>query len=155
MQASNIAAPLEQINPYRFTPAIAPHIAAMQARATIDINVIFEAYQALSAMAEIVVIEGAGGFLVPLNTTQTLADLAVKLDAPIVLVVGMRLGCINHALLTVEAIQSRGLKLTGWIANQVDPEMAMFEANLESLQQRIDAPCLSVVRYGEMPQFAL
>jgi dethiobiotin synthetase len=155
MQASNIAAPLEQINPYRFTPAIAPHIAAMQVGATIDINVIFEAYQALSARAEVVVIEGAGGFLVPLNATQTLADLAVKLDVPIIVVVGMRLGCINHALLTLEAIQSRGLKLAGWIANQVDLEMAMFEANLESLQQRIDAPCLSVVRYREMPQFAL
>lgn len=155
MQASNVAAPLDQINPYRFTPAIAPHIAAMQAGTMIDIDVIFEAYQALSTMAEVVVIEGAGGFLVPLNATQTLADLAVKLNVPIILVVGMRLGCINHALLTVEAIQSRGLKLAGWIANQVDPEMAMFEANLESLQQRINAPCSSVVRYGEMAQFTL
>jgi dethiobiotin synthetase len=75
------------------------------------------------------------------------------LNIPIILVVGMRLGCINHALLTVEAIQSRGLHLAGWVANQVDPEMADFEANLESLQARIEAPCLSVVRYGQPPQF--
>jgi dethiobiotin synthetase len=84
---------------------------------------------------------------VPINAQQTMADLALKLNLPIVLVVGMRLGCINHALLTVEAIQARGLKLAGWVANQIEPEMPMFEENLASLQHRIDAPCLSVVAW--------
>ncbi|OYY81544.1 MAG: hypothetical protein B7Y34_04075 [Methylophilales bacterium 16-45-9] len=105
-------------------------------------------------MADVVVVEGAGGFLVPINAQQTMADLAVTLDLPLVLVVGMRLGCINHALLTVEAIKARGLKLAGWVANQIEPQMPMFEGNLVSLQQRIDAPCLSVVRWqGEAKEF--
>jgi dethiobiotin synthetase len=98
-------------------------------------------------------VEGAGGFLVPINAGQTLADLAIQLDIPIILVVGMRLGCINHALLTVEAVKSRGLTLAGWVANQVDPHMAEFEANLQTLQQRIEIPCLGVVGYGQSPQF--
>jgi dethiobiotin synthetase len=153
IQASNVIAPLTLVNPYHFMPAIAPHIAASQVGIHIDMDVILTAYRQLSALTDIVVVEGAGGFLVPVNSHQTLADLAVQLNIPIILVVGMRLGCINHALLTVEAIQSRGLHLAGWVANQVDPEMADFEANLESLQARIEAPCLSVVRYGQPPQF--
>lgn len=153
IQASNVIAPLTLVNPYHFMPAIAPHIAASQVGIHIDMDVILTAYRQLSALTDIVVVEGAGGFLVPVNSHQTLADLAVQLNIPIILVVGMRLGCINHALLTVEAIKSRGLHLAGWVANQVDPEMADFEANLESLQARIEAPCLSVVRYGQPPQF--
>jgi dethiobiotin synthetase len=153
IQASNVIAPLTLVNPYHFMPAIAPHIAASQAGIHIDTDVILTAYRQLSAMADIVVVEGAGGFLVPVNRHQTLADLALQLNIPIILVVGMRLGCINHALLTVEAIKSRGLHLAGWVANQVDPEMAEFEANLESLQAWIQAPCISVVRYGQTPQF--
>ena len=89
----------------------------------------------------------------PLNETQTLADLVVQLNIPIILVVGMRLGCINHALLTVEAIQSRGLCLTGWVANQIDPNFEMFEENLASLKKRIVAPCLSVVGWQEDVRF--
>lgn len=147
VQASNIVAPIDLVNPYRFIPAIAPHIAAEQVEVTIDIDVISKAYQQLNKLADIVIVEGAGGFLVPINRSQTLADLAIVLDIPVILVVGMRLGCINHALLTVEAIQAKGLHLAGWIANQVDPDMAMFDENLESLQQLIAAPCLSVVRW--------
>jgi dethiobiotin synthetase len=153
MQAGNVTAPLALVNPYRFIPAIAPHIAAKQAGITMDLDGIFAAYQQLRAIADVVIVEGAGGFLVPLNPNQTLADLAKKLNVPIILVVGMRLGCINHALLTVEAIRARGLLLEGWVANQVDPEMAMFEENLETLHQRIDAPCLSIVRYQQTPDF--
>ncbi|HSI37564.1 MAG TPA: dethiobiotin synthase [Methylotenera sp.] len=145
--ASNVHASLALINPYSFVPAIAPHIAAEQAGVEMRLQVIADAYQQLKSMAEIVIVEGAGGFLVPINQQQTLADLAVKLDLPIILVVGMRLGCINHALLTVEAIQVRGLKLAGWVANEIEPNMPMFEENLTSLQQRISAPCLSVVRW--------
>jgi dethiobiotin synthetase len=153
MQAGNVTAPLALVNPYRFIPAIAPHIAAKQAGITMDLDGIFAAYQQLRAIADVVIVEGAGGFLVPLNPNQTLVDLAKKLNVPIILVVGMRLGCINHALLTVEAIRARGLLLEGWVANQVDPEMAMFEENLETLHQRIDAPCLSIVRYQQTPDF--
>ena len=145
--ASNVTVPLNLINPYRFAPAIAPHIAAEQAGVQIDINYIQQAYAQLTSLADVLVVEGAGGFYVPLNTTQTLADLAVLLDIPVILVVGMRLGCINHALLTVEAIHSRGLKLAGWIANEISPNFAMFDENLASLKQRIAAPCLSVVNW--------
>lgn len=147
--ASNVKADLDLINPYRFAPAIAPHVAAEQAGVNIDIDVIFQRYQTLLNLAELVVVEGAGGFFVPLNDSQTIADLAVKLDAPIILVVGMRLGCINHALLTVEAIQARGLILAGWVANRIDADMPVFEENLASLKQRISAPCLAVVGWQE------
>lgn len=153
--AANVAAPLELINPYHFVPAIAPHIAAEIAGVEIDLDLIVRSYHALSEMADVVVVEGAGGFFVPLNDQQTLADLAVKLNLPIILVVGMRLGCINHALLTVEAIKARGLQLAGWVANQIDSDMSMFEENLASLQQRIEAPCLSVVGWQGQAEFSL
>lgn len=147
--ASNVPASLDLINPYRFEPAIAPHIAAAQVEKIVDCEVIKLAYQQLKALADVVIVEGAGGLLVPLNNQETLADLAVLLNIPIILVVGMRLGCINHALLTVEAIKSRGLTLAGWVANRVDAEMPVFEENLVSLQQRIAAPCISVVGWQE------
>ena len=147
ISASNINADLGLINPYRFVPAIAPHIAAEQAGVKIDLEVIQKAYTQLVCLADVLIVEGAGGFCVPLNKTQTLADLAVLLNIPIILVVGMRLGCINHALLTVEAIQVRGLKLAGWIANEIEPNFTMFDENLSSLQQRINAPRLNVLRW--------
>ena len=121
----------------------------------INLDDIKHQYQQLSALAEVVIVEGAGGFLVPLNQTEALADLAVRLNIPIILVVGMKLGCINHALMTVEAIETRGLKLAGWVANQIDPHMCKFEENLVSLQQRIVAPCLSVVHWQSEAQFNL
>lgn len=153
MQVSNINAPLELVNPYRFLPAIAPHIAATQAGVEMNLEVIVDAYQQLKTLAEMLIVEGAGGFLVPINQDETLADLAVTLNIPIILVVGMRLGCINHTLLTVEAIQARGLKLAGWVANEIDPEMAMFDENLDSLHLRVTAPCLAVARYQQEIQF--
>ena len=148
-EAGSVSAPLDLINPYRFAPAIAPHIAAEEVGVEIDLELIVRAYQSLADMADMLIVEGAGGFFVPLNDEQTLADLAVKLNLPIILVVGMRLGCINHALLTVEAIKARGLQLAGWVANQIDPDMPMLEENLASLRQRIDAPCLSVVGWQD------
>jgi dethiobiotin synthetase len=151
INVSNVKASLDLINPYRFKPAIAPHLAAEQVGVAVTLDIIIQAYQQLTNLVEMVVVEGAGGFFVPLNQTETLADLAVQLNIPIILVVGMRLGCINHALLTVEAIQARGLSLAGWVANQIDPDFDMFEENLSSLQQRIVAPCVSVVRWqGEL-----
>lgn len=148
-EASSVKAPLELINPYHFAPAIAPHIAAEQSGVEIDLDLIVRAYHLLAEMAETVIVEGAGGFLVPVNARQSLADLAVKLNLPVILVVGMRLGCINHALLTIEAIRARGLTLAGWVANRIDPDMSMFEENMASLRQRIDAPCLAVVAWQD------
>ena len=155
IKVSNVTSTLDAINPYRFIPAIAPHIAAEQAGVSIDLEVIANAYQMLTRLAEVVIVEGAGGLLVPLNATQTLADLVKLLNIPIILVVGMRLGCINHALLTIELIKARGLNLAGWVANEIDPNMSMFEDNLSSLQQRISAPCLGVVRWQGQANLAL
>lgn len=143
--AANVDAPLDLVNPYAFAPAIAPHIAARQAGVNIDLAHIGARFDALAALADVVVVEGAGGLLVPLNETETMAELAMRLRVPLILVVGMRLGCINHALLTVEAIQRRGLALAGWVANRIDPRMASFDANLSSLLQRIPAPLLAVI----------
>ena len=145
--ASNVQAPLDLINPYRFLPPIAPHLAAEQIGVKMQLDIIKKAYVKLTAIAEVVIVEGAGGFFVPINAAETLADLASTLNIPIILVVGMRLGCINHTLLTVEAINARGLTLAGWVANQIDENMSMFDENLMSLKQRLLAPCLSVVRW--------
>lgn len=143
--ASNVMAPLAQINPYAFVPAIAPHIAAQQAGVEIELATIQKTYRALAECADVVIVEGAGGFCVPLGDNLNTADLAALLNIPIILVVGMRLGCLNHALLTVEAIEARGLRLAGWVANAIVGSMAMFDENLLSLKERIIAPCLGVV----------
>lgn len=150
-RASNVKAPLNLISPYRFAPAIAPHIAAEEVGVVMDVAVITQAYQQLSKLAQVIIVEGAGGLLVPINQKQTLAEVAQALNLPIILVVGMRLGCINHALLTVAALEQRGLKLAGWIANQIDPQLPNFEQNVASLKQRVAAPCLGVVMWqGEL-----
>lgn len=143
--ASNVSAPLAQINPYAFAPAIAPHIAAQQAGVEMELTTIQEAYKVLAKRADVVIVEGAGGFCVPLGGNISTADLVAHLNIPIILVVGMRLGCLNHALLTVGAIEARGLKLAGWVANTIDPAMLMLDENLLSLKQRIKAPCLGIV----------
>lgn len=149
--ASNVPASNELVNPYRFAPAIAPHLAAQLAGVNIDLACIVESYSVLAKQADVVIVEGAGGFLVPLNDRQDSSDLAQQLGLPIILVVGMRLGCLNHALLTVEAIAARGLVLAGWVANVVDEDMAMLGENVAALQQRISAPLLGVVPYMVQP----
>lgn len=148
-QQSSIEIAYEQINPYAFEPAIAPHIAAAQSGVTIDIQHIKQTYQALSQQADWVIVEGVGGWQVPLNEDETIADLAAALDLPVILVIGMRLGCINHALLSAASIEQSGSKLAGWIANFVDPQMAEQQQNLLSLQQRIAAPLLGSVPYQQ------
>ena len=117
MQASNVELAYDVVNPYAFEPAIAPHIAAQQMNVDIDLSLIQHNYQLIQQKADIVVVEGAGGWFVPLDSSKTMADLATKLDLNVVLVVGIRLGCINHALLSVEAIKQSGLMLNGWVAN--------------------------------------
>jgi dethiobiotin synthetase len=142
---SNFDAPPDLVNPYAFQAPIAPHIAARQVGENIELGRIRECYDALARETDVVVVEGAGGIMVPLNETETMADLAVELRLPLILVVGMRLGCLSHALLTLEAIQHRGLTLAGWVANRIDPHMTFFDANLAALEQRIPAPLLGVI----------
>lgn len=152
--ASGIDAPRELINPYLFEPAIAPHIAAAEAGLAIDIERIATALGRLRGLTDIVLVEGVGGFCVPLGRDCDTADLAERLALPVILVVGMRLGCINHALLTCQAIAARGLAIAGWIANRIDPAMARFDENLAALQERIAAPLLGVIPPACTPQQA-
>lgn len=135
--ASNVKAPRELVNPYCFNEPIAPHLAANMAGVEIRIDKIKQAYQQLTNMADVVIVEGAGGFLVPLNEKDSLADLAEALALPIILVVGMKLGCINHSLLTAEAIKARGLTLHGWVANHIDPNMTMRKENIETITKQL------------------
>ena len=153
--ASNVEAPHPWINPYSFAPPIAPHIAAEEIGEVIRTGRIREAFQNLAAVADRVVVEGVGGFRVPLNDLEDGADLACVLALPLVLVVGMRLGCLNHALLTVEAVAARGLRLVGWVANRIDPGMARFDGNLATLRARLDIPCLGVVEHLSNPDVRL
>jgi dethiobiotin synthetase len=145
VRASTVRAPAQIVNPYAFEPAIAPHIAAELAGARIEIEVIARAYEDLSRRAQVVVVEGVGGFLVPLNARETAADLARRLALPVVLVVGMRLGCLNHALLTRKQIDASGLRCAGWVANCVAPEMLQLERNVRALEQRLACPLLGMV----------
>jgi dethiobiotin synthetase len=137
----------EQVNPVALTAAIAPHIAAQQEDRTLKVSQLAGLCRGvMSGEADFVLIEGAGGWRVPINARETLADLAVQLQVGVILVVGMRLGCINHALLTAEAIARDGLKLVGWIANQPEEAMPCYQENLETLQRLLRAPLL-----GEVP----
>lgn len=146
--AAGLGAPLDLVNPYRFLPAIAPHVAAAQAGVRIDLTRIAAACQSLAGLADCVVVEGVGGLRVPLNATEDVADLARVLRLPVVLVVGMRLGCLNHALLTAEAIDRRGLPWCGWVANHVEPAMAVPDENIDTLTRRLGAPLLGRVPFS-------
>ena len=142
-RAGNVAVPPELDNPYALREPVSPHIAAAREGVTIDLALLRERFSALRERADAVVVEGAGGFCVPLTDTLTGADLAVALQLPVILVVGLRLGCLNHALLTQEAIAARGRKLAGWIANRIDPDMREPDANLDFLRARLAAPLLA------------
>ena len=149
--ASTLAVAPELDNPVLLLDPLSPHIAAERAGVQIDIAAIVRSYQALVAQADAVVVEGAGGFHVPLTDTQTGADLAQALALPVVLVVGLRLGCLSHALLTAEAIRARGLVLVGWVANRVDPEMEAADENIAYLRARLGVPLLAEVPYQDLP----
>ena len=152
--AASVEAPRELVNPYLFAPAIAPHIAALEADRPIDLERIAQSFAALRPLADAIVVEGVGGFCVPLGPQVDAADLAQRLALPVILVVGMRLGCINHALLTQQAIAARGLTLAGWVANRIDPNMARFDENLASLEARLAAPLLGVIPPNSSPEIA-
>ncbi len=146
--------PYEQVNPYAFAPPIAPHLAAQQLGEVIDLQRIQVGYEQLAAQADRVVVEGVGGWRVPLNGRDAVSDLALRLGLPVVLVVGMRLGCINHALLSVEGIMASGAELVGWVANQVERDMLCLGENVETLKGLIAASCLGVVPFMESPSVA-
>jgi dethiobiotin synthetase len=148
LAAMTVHAAYAEVNPYAFEPAIAPHIAAMEAGCSIDFGVLDGCYERLRRQSDVTIVEGAGGWLAPLDATRTFADLAVRWQLDIILVVGLRLGCLNHALLTAEAIEARGLKLAGWVGNSVDPDFERREANTDTLRSRLAATCLGLLPYS-------
>lgn len=147
-QNSSIEMPYQQVNPVALKPAIAPHIALQEAGRRVNISQLAGFCRGvLMKKADLTLIEGAGGWRVPLNAQETLADLAKELQLPVILVVGLRLGCINHAILTAEAIQRDGVSLAGWVGNTIDPEMPRLNENIETLNAVIPAPCLGIMPY--------
>jgi dethiobiotin synthetase len=151
MVESGLGLPYETVNPWVFAPAIAPHIAASQAGTPIRFAPLFESFARIRAASDVVVVEGAGGWRVPLGPDGDMADLAAALGLPVLLVVGLRLGCLSHALLTAESIERRGCELAGWIGNRVDPRMAAAEENVATLRERLPAPCLGIVPRLDRP----
>lgn len=146
MQSASIELTYDQVNPVLFEPPIAPHIAAQQAGKRLTVSQLAGYCRgSLTTPSDFALVEGAGGWRVPLSGRETLAGLAIELQLPVILVIGMKLGCLNHALLTAEAIRRDGLPLAGWVANRVDPDMSCFEENVETLKQFLPAPCLGVV----------
>ena len=143
--ASNLAINALNLCPYVLDRPAAPHLVANEQGLQIEMSVLTNAFQAIQSKADFVVVEGAGGFLVPLNDNTDLAHFAKVIDLPVILVVGMKLGCINHALLTYEAIQSRNIKIAGWVANSLSVEMPLIQENLQTLQARIPVPFLGLI----------
>ena len=147
MEASNIALPYPKVNPYCFEPPVSPHIAAKEAMIDIDIGTIRAEYAAIQAVSDRVIVEGAGGWLAPIGERDSMADLARALEAPALLVVGLRLGCLNHAELTYRAIGSSGVAFAGWIANALSDPLEREAENLATLERRLGSPPLAVVRH--------
>lgn len=151
-QCATVKLPYQQVNPIAFEPPIAPHIAAAEAGKVLQAGrLVGYCRGALLQQADFKVIEGAGGWRVPLNNRETLADVAKQLKCQVILVVGVKLGCLNHALLTYEAIIRDGLTVVGWVANQVMPGVSHTKANIETLERMLPAPCLGVVPFQEQP----
>lgn len=144
-QASGLDQPTALTNPYLFEAPLAPHVAAQREGRSIERAVVLDALSRLRAEADHVIVEGVGGFIVPLGDEWTTADLAVDIGAPLILVVGLRLGCINHALLTAEAARVRGLTLAGWVANCQPEGMLEQEATISALKSRLNAPILGII----------
>lgn len=149
---ASCAPPYQSVNPYAFEPAIAPHIAAEQASKLVRFEKIIAVFKQLQKQSDCVLVEGVGGWEVPLNSNQTVADLAVALQLPVILVVGLRLGCLNHAVLTYNAIVQSGLVCAGWVANPIDPDFAFADENIQTLQKKINAPMLGRLPY--LPEFS-
>lgn len=142
------APPFDAITPLLFREPMAPHIAAVREGREIELGPLVEAWRRLAAKADFTVVEGIGGFRVPLAAALDSADLASALGLPVILVVGLRLGCLNHALLTAQAVERAGLRLGGWVANALDPAMAAQEENVAALVERLPAPLLGHLRFA-------
>ncbi len=153
--ASTMQLAYGQVNPYCFPRPIAPHLAARHVGVRIEMQRILTTYEELDCQADEVIVEGAGGFLVPLNEERSFADLARELDIPVILVVGMRLGCINHALLTDLALAQHQVACAGWVANVLDADMPALQENIDALRERLAAPLLGVVPYMAQPDAVL
>jgi len=141
---ASVAAPYETVNPYCFEPPISPHIAAAQAGVRIDLGVLRARYAELAAAADCVIVEGAGGWLAPITPAAGMADIARSLEIPVILVVGMRLGCLNHALLTRESIGAHAANFAGWVANGIDSTMECAAENLQALRVRLGEPLAAI-----------
>jgi len=150
-QHSALALPYERVNPCRYAPPIAPHIAALRVGREISIAAILQTFEGLRREADFVVVEGVGGWRVPLGPERTLADLAHAMRLPVLLVVGLRLGCLNHALLSAEAIRADGLELKGWIANRLEPGYETLPETLETLSRGLGAPPLGLLPFVSPP----
>jgi dethiobiotin synthetase len=148
MAAANVTAPYDVVNPYCFLPPISPHIAAREAGVAIDLALLRERFQSLAAAADCVIVEGAGGWLAPIGDSTAMADLAAALGLPVLLVVGLRLGCLNHALLTRESLDARGAAFAGWIANAIEPDFERAAENLATLTSRLGEPLARVAFLG-------
>jgi len=144
-QQADIALDYAAVNPYAFEPPIAPQLAAAGAGCRIDLEVILAGVQQLADRADRVCVEGIGGWLVPLNERETVADLALRLGLEVILVVGIRLGCLNHALLTLQSIEAHGGRLAGWVANCLPPVADSLDESINSIKSRVSAPLLGVV----------
>ncbi len=149
-EQATLRASHDEVNPYFFTAPIAPHIAAQDAGVRIELAHIKTRFDALAARADVVIAEGAGGWLVPLNERETVADMARLLGLPVVMVVGMRLGCLNHAQLTAQSIAQYDVPLAGWVASCIQPQFPELERNIAALRERLGAPLLGKVPY--LPQ---
>ncbi len=150
-QAANVILDYEMVCPYRFVPAIAPHLAAGQAGVEISTERILECYRHAASQADQIIVEGVGGWLVPLADGLSMADIAAEMDLPVIMVVGARLGCINHTLLTRQAIASSGLPLAGWIYNRIDPDMEVADSVKQELESMLDAPLIADIPYSDQP----
>ena len=142
-RAANTTLRYEQVNPYCLQQPVSPHLAAKIDGVAIDSMLLATRYREIAASSDWVLVEGAGGWLAPLSDTASIADLARQLGLPVLLVVGMRLGCLNHAQLTWQAIAASGLPRAGWIANVIDPDVALLDAQVETLTQRLGAAPLA------------
>ncbi len=149
-QQAGLKVAYETVNPYAFAPPIAPHIAAQHVGVEIHLSPIFKAAQALQAQADILVVEGVGGWRVPLSEQLSLVDIVKRLDAQVLLVVGLRLGCINHALLTAEVLEQDCCQCVGWVGNQLEPHTAELDNIINTLQQRLSMPFLGHLPYQEV-----
>lgn len=146
---ASIPVAYSEINPYAFRAPVSPHIASEQVGCSILLEKIMECFNRLRTQADLVFVEGVGGWAAPLSSDLTVADMAARLGLPVILTVGLRLGCLNHALLSASAIGQSGVELAGWVGNRIDAEMQCADKNIDTLKSRLPAPCLGILPYSE------